>query len=375
MTRILHIIPTLTQGGAEKQLTLLASNLAASRYEVHVCALTSGGPYQQWLEANNIPVHIVGKTWKVDPWAYGQLRRHIRRLCPDIVHTWIFAANSYGRQAAFSCGVPHVLAGERAIDRWKSSVHFAIDRRLARRTQAIVVPSTGVREFYVQHRLPRNKFQVIANGIDTDQTLQGMSRGQLLSSINVPADARLVGVVARLWPQKRLKDAIWAGELLSAVHPNVHVVFLGDGPERWRLERFSRQIHSDGRIHFLGHRDDACDFFPHFDCVWLTSAYEGLPNSVMEAMAAGIPVVASDIPGNQDLVVPGKTGYLVPAGDRAGIARQTRQLLQDDSLRSQMGQAGQDRIREHFALAKMVERYDELYRRVMAIDALADEAD
>lgn len=365
VTRILHIIPTLVRGGAEKQLMLLAPNLPSDRYDVHVCALTSGGPYQQTLEAHGIPVHIVGKTWKVDPWAYGCLRRHIRRLGPDIVHTWIFAANSYGRQAALSCGVPRLVAGERSIDLWKNSLQFAIDRHLARRSQAIVVPSAGVRDFYVRHGLPQQKFHVIANGISLDESWNGPSRDELLASINVPASARLIGVVARLWPQKRLKDAIWAGELVSAVHQNVHVVLLGDGPERWRLERFCRQVHLDGRIHFLGHREDASSFFPHFDCLWLTSAYEGLPNAIMEAMAAGIPVVATDISGNRDLVVSGETGYLVPLGDRAALARQTNQLLQDEPLRQKLGRAGNRRVRDHFSLDQMVQDYDELYQKLL----------
>ena len=367
-TRILHIIPTLVRGGAEKQLTLLASNLAPDRYDVHVCALTSAGSYQQVLNENGIPVHVIGKSWKVDFQAYRRLRSQIKSLRPDIVHTWLFAANSYGRQAALSCGVPYVVAGERSIDPWKTSLHFWIDRHLARRSQAIVVPSAGVREFYVQHGIPRNKFHVIANGISLNECQEGPSRAELLARINIPADAQLIGVVARLWSQKRLKDAIWAGELVSAVHPHAHLVLLGDGPDRWRLERYSRQVHLDGRIHFLGHREDASCFFPHFDCLWSTSAYEGLPNSIMEAMAAGIPVVASDISGNRDLVVSGETGYLFPLGDRAALARQTSQLLENESLRQQLGRAGRLRLQNCFSLGQMIQHYDELYQHLLTLN-------
>ena len=107
-TRILQIIPTLVQGGAEKQLTLLATGLEKGRYDVHVCALTSAGPYAEVLGDSRIPLHVVGKSWKIDPGAYWRLKRHIRAIQPDVVQTWIFAANCYVRQAAISFRVPKI---------------------------------------------------------------------------------------------------------------------------------------------------------------------------------------------------------------------------------------------------------------------------
>ena len=195
-----------------------------------------------------------------------------------------------------------------------------------------------------------------------------MSKEALLADLHVaiPTNAKLIGVVGRLWPQKRLKDAIWSGELISAVRDDTHILIIGDGPQRWRLERFCNQVHIDRRIHFLGHRADVASFFPHFDCLWLTSAYEGMPNAIMEAMAAGVPVVATDIPGNRDLVVGGETGFLAPVGDRASFARQTTRLLDDEPLRKKMGSAGQKRVRECFSVATMVERHDTLYQQLLA---------
>ena len=160
-TRILQIIPTLVQGGAEKQLTLLATGLEKGRYDVHVCALTSAGPYADVLGDSRIPVHVVGKSWKIDPGAYWRLKRHIRAVQPDIVQTWIFAANCYGRQAAISCRVPRIVAAERCVDRWKLPYQFAIDRHLAQRSDALVAPSEGVRQFYVGHGLPEDKFHAV----------------------------------------------------------------------------------------------------------------------------------------------------------------------------------------------------------------------
>jgi hypothetical protein len=120
LPRLLHIIPTLVRGGAEKQLALLAAGLPRDQFDVHVAVLTHSGPLEETLSAAGVPVTVIGKRWKVDPLAYWRLKALIRRLKPDIVHTWLFAANSYGRQAAIAAGVKHIVAGERCVDPWKS---------------------------------------------------------------------------------------------------------------------------------------------------------------------------------------------------------------------------------------------------------------
>ncbi len=129
--RILHIIPTLDAHGAEKQLSLLATGLPGERFDVHVCALTRSGPYEAKLRDAGIPVVVIGKRWKLDPAAYSRLKRHIAQLKPDLVHTWLFAANSYGRAAALAAGVRHVVASERC-SRSLEGLARAGDRSLSR---------------------------------------------------------------------------------------------------------------------------------------------------------------------------------------------------------------------------------------------------
>jgi len=366
--RVLLIIPTLDRCGAEKQLTLLATGLARDQFDVHVCALTRGGPLEVTLDEHGVPVVVIGKSWKIDPAAYWRLRRHIRRLAPDIVHTWIFAANAYGRAAAFSAGVKHVVAAERCVDLWKRWHELAIDRRLARRTERIVANSSGVRDFYVQHGIPADKFVVIPNGVPPFAPAESRAREELLAELGLPPDARLIGAINRLWPQKRIKDLIWAADLLKCIRDDTHLLIIGDGPQRWRLERYCDQVEIADRVHLLGQRDDVPRLLPHFDCLWLASAYEGQSNAVMEAMSAGVPVIATDIPGNRDLVVDGQTGYLVPVGDRAGFAQRTNILLDDAALARRLGEAGRRRMLEEFSVEKMIERYTALYRQLLSCD-------
>ncbi|MCL2622282.1 MAG: glycosyltransferase, partial [Planctomycetaceae bacterium] len=141
MIKILQIIPTLDQSGAEKQMTLLATGLPRDEFETHVAVLTRTGPLAHELEAADIPYTLMNKAAKIDLFAWFRLKNLIRKIKPDIVHTWLFAGNAYGRSAAFACQVPVVFAGERCVDPWKGRGHFLIDRYLARKTDAIITNS------------------------------------------------------------------------------------------------------------------------------------------------------------------------------------------------------------------------------------------
>ncbi|MAV38629.1 MAG: glycosyl transferase family 1 [Planctomycetaceae bacterium] len=369
MKCILHIIPTLDRGGAEKQLSLLTTRLPRDRYDVHVALLTRSGPLHQVMRRHQVPVIEINKKWKFDPAAYWRLRRAIAKLRPALVHTWLFAANSYGRQAAIACGVPRIVAAERCVDRWKDWYELAIDRRLARRTDRIVANSSGVREFYTQHGLPADKFAVIPNGVDVAPVASADDAGQGQNDHRpqgIPETGHLVVAIGRLWPQKRYKDLIWAAHLLYAARGNVHLLIVGDGPQRWRLERYTRQLRATDYVHFLGQRDDVDRLLPVCDCLWLGSGYEGQSNAILEGMANRLPVVATDIPGNRDLVVDRQTGFLVAVGDRAGFARRTQQLLDDRQLAARLGMTGQQRVLKEFSVDRMVQRHTELYEELLA---------
>jgi len=346
-------------------LTLLAAGLPARGFDAHVYALTRGGPLEVPLREAGIPVCVLNKSRKIDPSAYWRLKRHVQSLQPDLVQTWLFAANSYGRAAALSAGVRRIVASERCVDPWKAWHELAIDRWLARRTDRIIVNSSGVREFYERHGIAAEKFVVIPNGVEPAGGAS-LARDELLASLGLPADARIIGAVNRLWPQKRVKDLIWAADLLKVIRSDVHLLIIGEGPQRDRLLRFRQQVCIEDKVHFLGARADVPQILPHCDAVWLGSEYEGLPNVVMEAMSCAVPVVATDIAGNRDLVVHGETGYLVPVGDRAGFAKYTNKLLDDRALARRLGEAGRVRMLTEFTIEKMVERHAALYRELLA---------
>ncbi|MEN6404986.1 MAG: glycosyltransferase [Thermoguttaceae bacterium] len=362
--RVLLLIPTLDRSGAEKQLCLLAEGLPRDEFEMGVCALTRGGPLEERLAKAGVPVTVIGKRWKLDPLAFQRLRRFIAQWRPELIHGWMFAANTYGFAAARMCGVPHFLVGQRCVDPWKSRWQLAADRQLAVRADRVVVNSEGVRDFYVGHGTPADRVCVIPNGVVTPQPPTG-TRRQLLAELELPETAKLVGLVGRLWPQKRVKDAIWAADLLKVIRDDVHLLVIGDGPERDRLRRFRDLCEIQDRVHFLGHRNDVPRLLPHFDVLWSTSGYEGQSNVILEAMAAAVPVVATDIPGTRELVVAGETGFLIPLGDRAALTKWTNRLLNDSALAARMAAAGRARAQTEFSVERMIERHVALYRAVL----------
>jgi glycosyltransferase involved in cell wall biosynthesis len=361
--RVLQIIPTLDQGGAEKQMCLLASGLDRAQFECHVATLTRDGPRRVELDQAGIPVHSVQKRAKVDPWAMMRLNGIVRKLKPDIVHTWLFAANCYGRAAALWNRVPVIIGGERCVDPWKSISQLWIDRFLSRRSNAIITNSSGVVDFYSERGVRRDIFHVIPNGIPPSKATT-ISRHEAYERLGVPSDRQIIACVGRLWPQKGHSDLFWAMELFRVVRDGTMLVVIGDGPLRQRLEHLRDQYQMADCIRMVGERQDVAELMPHFSLLIHASHYEGQSNVIMEAMQARVPVVASDIPGNRDLVVPGLTGELFPMGDAELLARKMMALMADENLRERMGVEAKKRIEEHFSVQSMIDRHQALYQQL-----------
>ncbi|QDU50420.1 glycosyltransferase [Gimesia panareensis] len=370
MIKVSLLIPTLDQSGAEKQLALLATSLPRDEFDVQVIALTRGGPYAEVLKQHDIPVTILKKRFKFDPLAYRALKKTLQQQQPDILHTWLFAANSYGRMAVkrlpASQKIPKVIVSERCVDSWKSNWQHSIDRRLLPQTALLVGNSQGVVDFYREQGVPESLLRVVRNGIILpDTTVDETTRKQLYQDYNIPTEARLIAFVGRLARQKRVEDLLWALQLIRQMNENVILLLIGDGPERAKLEQLAHKYTVTPNVRFLGHRTDVDQLFPLFEVFELASDFEGQSNSIMEAMSYGIPVVASDIPPNRELVAHGETGFLTSVGDSTGFAQYAERILADPQLAQDLGNAARKRMQEEFSVAKMVKGYAKLYREVL----------
>ena len=361
--RILHIIDSLGRTGLANQLLVLGRGLLEHGFDVHVAALDGRGPLVREFAAAGVPTVEINRRGRHDPMACARLHRLVSRLRPDVIHSWNADAGTYGQIAAGTTRVPRSIAGQYGIDPWKSGSEWFVERRLARWTERYVTLSVHVRDWCVKHGLPAEKFVVIPPGVPPART-SDVSREDLLRELQLPADARLIGVVGRLMPEKRVKDLIWAADLLRVLHDNLRLLVIGDGPLRPQLEQYARLASDLDHIRFLGARADVWRIMPHFDVLWNASENRRHSLPILEAMAAGVPVVASDTPFNREFVVEGETGYLIPLRERAGRAtraRHTDRIFRDCELATRLAAASKRRVSEQYGAQRMVRQYADAY--------------
>jgi len=362
--RVLHVIPTLDRSGAEKQMVLLAKGLPRDRFEVEVAALTRLGPFEADLREAGIPVTLIGKRLKVDPFALGRLIGWMKSKRFDVVQTWIFAANVYGRVAARWAHVPVVVTAEMAADFWKGKSQLAIDRRLALWTDRVVGNSNAVVAFYRQAGIPDDRLAMIASGITDEEPPPDVDPAMVRAEFGFAPDDPLILFAGRLAPQKAVDDLLTALDLLQHVEPTVRTLIVGDGPLRDRLRAMAHAFGLDARVKFLGHRDDVPRLLSASDLLVLPSLYEGLPNVVLEAMRFRKPVVATNAPGTAEVVVDGETGVLVPMKTPTALTKAIRDLVRDPEIGRRMGEAGRARVEAEFGASTMIDRFAQLYEDI-----------
>jgi glycosyltransferase involved in cell wall biosynthesis len=385
MRRVLHIIDSLDDEDAGNQLGLLARRTANEGLTIQIAELQPKRPAPSPCEPSSatrglepLPRVSLARRAKFDPLAFIRLIRLVRQFGPEAIHSWTWDAAIYAsavltrvpqrwRNTVRAWGLgrerpKHVVALHR-IRPWTPEWQLLVARQLADFPERLVTSSASVRDWYVSRGLPANKFKVIPAGVP-EPVASDRSRDKLLAELRLPADAKLIGVVGRLVPENCVKDLIWAADLLRVLHDNLRVLIIGDGPLRGQLEEYARLASDLEHIHFLGDRPDLWRILPHFDVLWNGSENIGTSISVIQAMAAGVPVVASDTPANRELVVDGQTGYLIPLGIRSGRAaraRSTDRMFTDTSLRSRLSHVTQQRATKEFSADRMVSKYWELY--------------
>ena len=374
MLNVLQVIPTLDRSGAEKQMVLLAEGLPRDRFRVEVAALTRRGPLEADLRAAGVPVTAIAKRHKLDPLALARLVRLMKAKRFDVVQTWIFAANTYGRIAARAAEVPVVVTAEMAVDHWKGRGQLAIDRRLAHWTDRVVGNSNAVVAFYRKAGIPESRLAMIPSGIG-DEEPPAVDPKAVRADFGLSEEAPLVLFAGRLAAQKGVDDLLAALDLVRHVHPDVRTLIVGDGPLRSHLEETAHAFDLDRQIRFLGHRDDVPRLMAAADLVVLPSLYEGLPNVVLEAMRFRKPVVATAAPGTTEVVIDGETGLLVPLRNPPALAQAIRTVLQDPGLARKLGDAGRARVESEFRADTMVARFAELYEGLARARGLAVQAD
>ncbi len=354
--RVCYVTTSLQVGGAERVLYDLATRLDRRRFQPSVIALQPMGPIGEALQLAEVPVEALGVRSPGQAWRLARLARLLRHARPHLVHTHLFHANVLGRMAARIAGVPRVVSSVHIIER-ERAWHPWLEAVTSPLVDVEVCVGASVREFMAEAGVPEGKLAVIENGVD----LAGVDRAAATprDEVPVPEGVPFLLTVARLHAQKGLDVLLEAAALLRR-RPFRWVV-AGEGKEHDALASRSRRLGVDDVVRLAGFRGDAVGLMKSCDLFVLPSRWEGLPIVLLEAMAAGRPVVATRVGGNTDLVVDGETGILVPPDDPAALAAAIERLLADPALAARIAARGQAMVRERYSVERMVGAHEELY--------------
>jgi glycosyltransferase involved in cell wall biosynthesis len=366
--KVLYLITELNVGGAERVVQRLATQLSKHRYDVLVACLYDPGAVADEITAAGVPVVNLGMRGKRDLRVVWRLFRLLRDERIQILHSHLFHANLLAVPIGRVSKTPVII-----VTRHNSDIYGArrelVNRSLRGLCDAIVVVSGKVREVELQRAATDpSKIIVIPNGVHVEAFSEAnlAKLDTLRQAWRIQSNAPVIGTVASFQEYKGHAVLIDATVQILEQFPHTKVLLVGDGPLRSQMENKVNALALSDTIIFTGVRQDVRDILPLLDLFVLPSLSEGLPVSILEAMAASRPVVATYVGGVPEAVVDRVTGLLVPPGDPTALVQAIVHLLDDPDLRQQMGQAGRERVLQHFTVERMVERTQDLYEELLA---------
>ncbi len=371
--RVCQLITELRPAGAERCVAELARRLPTEGFAVDVVALRGGAVADELREAG-VNVTVLDVRGKLDLAKWPRLVGLLRAGRYDILHTHLFHADLAGRPAAWSAGVSNVVHTVHVAERRFRPWHFAWARVMAGSCKAIICVSDGVRDHHARRAgLPASRYVVIHNGIDAARYARNDARrAELRERWRLGEQDVLCAFVGRLDAQKGIDVLLAAFERAAASDERLHLVLAGDGPQRGLVA--DAIAHSPGgrRIRLLGFTTDVPSVLSAADIFCQPSRWEGFCLAAAEAMAAGLPVAATDVAGLNEVVAAGRTGLLCPPERPEEVADAIERLVADAELRARLGAAGEERIARKFSVDRYIARHAALYASLASNPAQVD---
>jgi L-malate glycosyltransferase len=381
--KLLEFLTNFMIGGTERQVVNLARGLDRSRFDLHVGCLGRSGDFLNHVEGNSIPVSeyrinsLRNHTTLREQWKFA---RYLKRNRIQIVHSYGFYSNVFSVPPACLVRTPVVIASIRDTGDHLTPMQRRVQKAICGFSDHILANSNAVRRQLVEDGYNPGKIGVIRNGIIIPNPSGGSARGFFHRELGLPENARLIAVVSRLNPLKGIEYFLEAAAILAARFEDVYFPIVGDGidPEYTAgLKDLAARLGLGRRVIFTGFRLDISSILPDLLVSVLPSLSEGLSNVLLESMAAGVPVVATNVGGNPEAVEEGVTGILVPPRNPAALADAVGTLLENQDLAIRFGASGRRRIEVHFSLDRMVQDtqklYAELLRNVQPAQRCADQ--
>lgn len=357
----------LPVGGVERQLSAVLRNYDRQKIMPLVCSLSDKGEIGLEIEAMGIEVICLNNLGHGFSAALvGDLIRIMKDKKIDVVRTHQYHANLYGRIAAVLCRIPCIVPSMHNVYTRDRKIHRRIlNNLLGRFSDAIIAVSEAVRDDVAAYdHIPNNRLRVIYNGVE-EARLMGNEGSAIRSEFNLPESAVIVGNVGRLTLQKGQQYLIEAVASIMNDFPELRLLIVGDGPDRAALMRLVREKGIEGRVIFTGSRDDVPNLLAAMNIFVFPSLWEGLPNALVEAMAAGKAIIATGIKPNREVLASEAAGMFVTEKDSASIASALAVLLRDRDLASRLGTAARARALSCFTIEKTVRSYTALFEDIL----------
>lgn len=368
--RVLQFITPAGFYGAERWIIALANNADPDRMLCDL-AVTEEGGAQDLSVAECYPehageVHYLPMRGRFDARVVSRLVRIIRERKIDVIHTHGYKSDILGWLAAKKAGIrcvstPH---GFPCNAGWKLALFTQIGAYMLRKFDAVAPLSEELVEDMARFRVPATKTHFIRNGVDISD-IDRATASIIQTQRNTSGEVRTIGFIGQMIPRKGLADLLQVFDKLYQQDPDLRLELLGDGSQREELEQIASTLPSSKAIQFMGFRADRLERLVQFDLFVMTSSLEGIPRCLMEALALRVPVVAYDIPGVDQLVENGTTGFLAPLGDIEALARQCQKILDDPTLAKELGAAGRLKIEASYSAARMADEYEKLFHRML----------
>ncbi|MCL6620973.1 MAG: glycosyltransferase [Syntrophobacterales bacterium] len=359
--RVLQLISTLPVGGAEEVVAAIVRGLNPELFEVEAATLGTLGAIGEELRREGYRVTALNLPLKRTPAL--RLIRSVRRLLrdrhPEILHTHLYHPNLYGRLAAWGLGLPVVCSVHNVYTRIKGHRLF-LNRLLVPLTDVVLAVSPQVwADIRRYDGVPPEKLLLLPNGVDLRAMDLPESREEARARLQV--DGFVIGAVGRLEEAKGHTWLLEALRLLGGDLPELTLLVAGEGRLEEALRRQAADLGLEGRVRFLGWRRDVPLILKALDLYVQPSLWEGLSLALLQAMAAGLPVVATRIPGFEQVITSGVNGVLVPPRDAAALAAAIRELKGDPATRARLGEAARRTVSDHYSQETMLHRLQELY--------------
>ncbi len=362
-SNVLHIIYGLQLGGAENQVVTLAPALSGDRYTIHVCCLRHGGVQANALRARGI--HVVSLNMRLRYWpiAIFRLYRLIVQLNVQIVHTHLYDAGIWGRLVGKLAGVPIIVTTEHGMTLWKKRRHLLLERFVNQFTDKMIAVSDDIRQRRIHDEgVSPEKIIMIPNAVAIERFSRMNSRERVRIELGIDPSSPVIGTVARLVTAKQLDCLLEAARVVCEAIPKARFLIIGDGPLREKLEAQALQLElTPQHVTFLGSRLDIPELLPALDIFALSSEREGIPVSMLEAMAASRPVVATRVGGIPQVIQDRHNGLLVSPHDPAGLAKALLTLMEDSTLCKSVAMEGYRTVEERFSTDVIGHRIIALY--------------